>query len=34
MQERRHEGRVARYALIWLLKTDAAVTYGGVAGGA
>ena len=25
------KGEFARYALIWLLKTDAAVTYGGVA---
>jgi hypothetical protein len=31
MQERRMKGEFARYALIWLLKTDAAVTYGGVA---
>jgi hypothetical protein len=31
MQERRMKGEFARYALIWLLKTDAAVSYGGVA---
>jgi len=31
MQERRMKGEFARYALILLLKTDAAVTYGGVA---
>jgi hypothetical protein len=31
MQERRMKGEFARYALIWLLKTDAPVTYGGVA---
>jgi hypothetical protein len=31
MQERRMKGEFARYALIWLLKTDAAVTYAGVA---
>ena len=31
MQERRMKGEFARYALIWLLKTDAAVWYGGVA---
>jgi hypothetical protein len=31
MQERRMKGELARYTLIWLLKTDAPVTYAGVA---
>ena len=31
MQERRMKGELARYALIWLMKTDAPVSYAGVA---
>lgn len=31
MQERRMKGELARYALIWLVKTDAPVSYAGVA---
>jgi hypothetical protein len=31
MQERRMKGELARYALIWFLKSSAPVTYGGVA---
>jgi hypothetical protein len=31
MQQRRMRGELARYALIWFLKTDAPVTYAGIA---
>ncbi len=31
MQQRRMRGEMARYSLIWFLKTDAPVAYGGVA---